>query len=147
MAAHTAKEYMYVHVWLTVNSPVLGSNPTCTVCSKSTGEEISGRIFSVKCVCVWGGGGGGREREGKLLKRQVHLTHKLTTLRRSYMYMYSVHVHIEQVSEHKVPYIYLHTTQTAQRTHTHTHTNTHTPLTRLHTLNFSHCLRPGIRTQ
>ena len=29
-----------------MNSPVLGSNPTCTVCSKSTGEEISGRALS-----------------------------------------------------------------------------------------------------
>lgn len=30
---------------LTVNSPVLGSKPTCTVCSKSIGEEISGLSF------------------------------------------------------------------------------------------------------
>ena len=30
---------------LTVNSPVLGSNPTCTVCSKSMGEDISGLSF------------------------------------------------------------------------------------------------------
>lgn len=28
-----------------MNSPVLGSNPTCTVCSKSIGEEISGLSF------------------------------------------------------------------------------------------------------
>ena len=38
---------LWYGVLLTVNSPVLGSNPTCTVCSKSTGEEISGRSFTV----------------------------------------------------------------------------------------------------
>lgn len=38
---------------LTVNSPVLGSNPTCTVCSKSIGEDISGLSFP------------GREGEGE----------------------------------------------------------------------------------
>jgi len=43
-------------VFLTVNSPVLGSNPTCTVCSKSTGDEISGRSFTAQ-----GGKGEGKE--------------------------------------------------------------------------------------
>ena len=33
---------------LTVNSPVLGSNPTCTVCSKSMGDDISGLSFPVR---------------------------------------------------------------------------------------------------
>ncbi len=40
---------------LTVNSPVFGSNPTCTVCSKSRGEEIVGRgAFSINWseVCI-----------------------------------------------------------------------------------------------
>lgn len=35
-----------IDIWnktqLTVNSPVWGSNPTCTVCSKFEGGEISG---------------------------------------------------------------------------------------------------------
>lgn len=57
-------------VFLTVNSPVLGSNPTCTVCSKSTGDEISGRSFTAQ-----GGTGegkeGGKEGRGKIWKQEI----------------------------------------------------------------------------
>lgn len=57
-------------VFLTVNSPVLGSNPTCTVCSKSTGDEISGRSFTAQ-----GGKGegkeGGKEGRGKIWKKEI----------------------------------------------------------------------------
>lgn len=34
-------------VWLTVNSPVIASNPTCTVCSKFVGYEI----FGLESLC------------------------------------------------------------------------------------------------
>ena len=43
-----------------MNSPVLGSKPTCTVCSKSIGEDISGLSFPEGRE----GGRGGR-REGR----------------------------------------------------------------------------------
>ena len=43
-----------------MNSPVLVSNPTCTVCSKSIGEDISGLSFPGERER-----GGARQREGE----------------------------------------------------------------------------------
>ena len=70
---------------LTVNSPVLGSNPTCTVCSKSIGDDISGLSFPGEGGGEKGGRKGemeieeGRERGGGGRETSIEWLHRIHT--------------------------------------------------------------------